>query len=178
MKNFLKILGIVLLVPYVIIAIILTVFLMNYNKYGVTELGGKTYIPVTDNELLPNYKKGDLLVVKNVSNSGINENDMIFFYEQNREKKTVVINLARVVSKRIISDTETTYTLEGDVEYSSEYVIGTTKDTKVYGDLGGIISILESRWVFLIFVILPILFIFLFELYSFAIEVKKNLKEA
>ncbi len=151
---------------------------MNYNKYGVTELGGKTYIPVTDNELLPNYKKGDLLVVKNVSNSGINENDMIFFYEQNREKKTVVINLARVVSKRIISDTETTYTLEGDVEYSSEYVIGTTKDTKVYGDLGGIISILESRWVFLIFVILPILFIFLFELYSFAIEVKKNLKEA
>ena len=65
MKNFLKILGIVLLVPYVIIAIILTVFLLNYNKYGVTEMGGKTYIPVTSNELMPNYKKGDLLVVKN-----------------------------------------------------------------------------------------------------------------
>lgn len=178
MKGFLKIMGLVLLVPYVIIAIILTVFLMNYNKYGVTELGGKTYIPVTDNELLPNYKKGDLLVVKNSSNSDINENDKIFFYEQNREKKTVIINLARVVSKRVISDTETTYTLEGDVEYSSEYVIGTTKDTKVYSDLGSIVSILESRWVFLIFIILPILFIFLFELYSFAIEVKKNLKEA
>ncbi len=151
---------------------------MNYNKYGVTELGGKTYITVTDNELLPDYKKGDLLVVKKTSNSEIKENDKIFFYEQNSEKKTVVINLARVVSKRVISDTETTYTLEGDVEYSSEYVIGTTKDTKVYGDLGSIVSILESRWVFLIFIILPILFIFLFELYSFAIEVKKNLKEA
>ena len=178
MKNFLKILGIVLLVPYVIIAIILTVFLLNYNKYGVTEMGGKTYIPVTSNELMPNYKKGDLLVVKNAKNDEINENDYIFFYEQNQEKKDVVINLARVVSKRVINENETTYTLEGDVAYSSEYVIGTKRDTKVYGSLGSIVSILESRWVFLIFVILPILFIFLFELYTFAIEVKKNLKEA
>ena len=167
-----------LLVPYIIIAIILTVFLLNYNKYGVTELGGKTYIPVTDNELLPNYKKGDLLVVKKVSNDSINANDYIFFYEQNQEKKTVIINLARVVSKRYISETETTYRLEGDVDYSSEYVIGSTKETKVYENLGSVVAALESRWVFLIFVILPILFIFLFELYAFAIEVKKNLKEA
>ena len=94
------------------------------------------------------------------------------------EKKEVIINLARVISKRVIDDKETTFKLEGDVDYSSEYVIGTTKDTKVYGGLGSILSILESRWVFLIFIILPILFIFLFELYSFAIEVKKNLKEA
>ena len=178
MKNFLKILGIVLLVPYIIIAIILTVFLLNYNKYGVTELGGKTYIPVTDNELLPNYKKGDLLVVKNASNDEINANDKIFFYEQNQEKKAVIINLARVISKRVIDEKETTYKLEGDVDYSSEYVIGTTKDTKVYSGLGSVLAALESRWVFLILIILPILFIFLFELYSFAIEVKKNLKEA
>ena len=40
------------------------------------------------------------------------------------------------------------------------------------------LAALESRWVFLGFVILPILFIFLYELYAFAIEVKKSLKEA
>lgn len=168
----------VLLVPYVILAIFLTVMLWNYNKYGVTELGGKTYIIVKDDALLPNYKKGDLLVVKNTSNDDIKENDHIFFYEQNQEKKRVIINLARVITKRKISDEETTFKLEGDVDYSSEYVIGTTKDTKVYGEIGGILSVLESRWVFLILIILPTLFIFLFELYTFAIEVKKNLKEA
>ncbi len=178
MKNFLKVLGIVLLVPYVITAIIITVFLLNYNAYGVTEIGNKTLITVTDNELLPNYKKGDLLVVENQSNDDINENDFIFFYEESREKKTVIINLARVVSKRRVSDSETTFKLEGDVDYSSEYVIGATKNTKVYSGWGSIISALESRWVFLCFVILPILFIFLYELYELVIEVKKNLKEA
>ena len=178
MKNFLKILGIVLLVPYVIIAIIVTVFLFNYNEYGVTEMGDKTYITVTGDELSPDYKKGDLVVVENKSVDDISENDYIFFYEESREKKTVIISLARVISKRRITDSETTFKLEGDVDYSSEYVIGSVKNTKVYHGWGSVLAALESRWVFLGFVILPILFIFLYELYEFAIEVKKNLKEA
>ena len=178
MKNFLKILGVILLIPYIIIAITLTIFLLNYNDYGVTEIGGKTLITVDDDTLAPTYKKGDLLVVKNQNPDEINPNDYIFFYEQNREKKTVIINLARVISKRKINDTETTFKLEGDVDYSSEYVIGTNKDVKVYDSLGSILSTLESRWVFLIFIIVPLLFIFLYEIYEFVIEVKKNMKEA
>ena len=178
MKNFLKILGIVLLVPYVITAIIVTVFLLNYNEYGVTKMGNKTYITVTGNELAPGYQKGDLVVVENKSSDDISENDYVFFYEESREKKTVIISLARVISKRRITDNETTFKLDGDVDYSSEYVIGSTKNTKVYSGWGDVLAALESRWVFLGFVILPILFIFLYELYEFAIEVKKNLKEA
>ena len=178
MKNFLKVLGIVLLVPYLITAIIITVFLLNYNEYGVTELGNKTYITVTDDALKPNYDKGDLLVVEKKSNDDINENDFIFFYEESREKKTVVINYARVISKRRVSDTETTFKLEGDVDFSSEYVIGSGNHTKVYHGWGSVLAALESRWVFLCFIILPILFIFLYEIYEIAIEVKKHLKEA
>ena len=178
MKNFLKILGIVLLVPYVIIAIIVTVFLFNYNEYGVTEMGDKTYITVTGDELSPDYKKGDLVVVENKSVDDISENDYIFFYEESREKKTVIISLARVISKRRITDSETTFKLEGDVDYSSEYVIGSVKNTKVYHGWGSVLAALESRWVFLCFIILPILFIFLYEIYEIAIELKRKLKEA
>ena len=178
MKNFLKILGVIILIPYVIIAITLTVFLLNYNDYGVTEIGGKTLIIVNDDSLQPNYKKGDLVVVDNAKNDDINENDYIFFYEESREKKTVIINLGRVISKKEVNETETTYKLEGDVDFSSEYVIGTTKDAKVYSSLGSVLSVLESRWVFLIFIIIPILFIFLYEIYEFILEVKKNMKEA
>ena len=167
-----------LLVPYVITAIIVTVFLLNYNEYGVTKIGDKTYIPVAGDELAPNYQKGDLVVVENKSFDDINDNDYIFFYEESREKKTVIISLARVISKRHVTGEEITFKLEGDVDYSSEYVIGSTKNTKVYSGWGSILAALESRWVFLCFVILPILFIFLYELYEFAIEVKKNLKEA
>lgn len=178
MKGFLKILGVILLIPYILIAITLTVFLLNYNEYGITEIGGNTLIKVTDDSLSPNYKKGDLIVVKNTSNDDINANDNIFFYEQNAEKKTVIINIARVISKKKVTEEETTFKLEGDVDYSSEYVIGKVTDAKVYGTLGTILSTLESRWVFLIFIIVPILFIFLYEIYEFVLEVKRNLKEA
>ena len=178
MKKFLKIMGAIILIPYILIALIITIFLLNYNEYGVTEVGGKTLIIVNDDELSPSYKKGDLIVVKNADNSEINANDYIFFYEQSREKKTVIINLGRVISKRQVNETETTYKLEGDVDYSSEYVIGTTKEAKVYSSLGSIIAALELRWVFLLFIIVPLLFIFLYEIYEFVIEVKKNMKEA
>ena len=66
--------------------------------------------------------------------------------------------------------------MEGDVEFSSEYVIGAAKDTKVYSGIGGVLAFLESRWIFLTFVVLPILFIFLYEIYTIALEVKKQLK--
>lgn len=180
MKNFLKVIGVIILVPYIIIAITLTVFLLNYNDYGITEIGGKTLITVNDDTLAPTYKKGDLLVVKNQTPEEINAGDSIFFYEQNQEKKTVIINLARVLSKRKVNDTETTFKLEGDIDYSSEYVIGSNKvdNIKVYPSLGSIISALESRWVFLFLIIVPLLFVFLYEIYEFVIEVKKNLKEA
>ncbi len=178
MKKFLKIVGVVILVPYVLVALLITIFLLNYNQYGVTEIGGKTLIIVDGEELSPSYKKGDLVVVKKVNNDEVNPGDYIFFYEQSREKKTVIINLGRVINKKKVNETETTYKLEGDVDYSSEFVIGTTKDAKVYNSLGSIIAALELRWVFLLFIIVPLLFIFLYEIYEFVIEVKKNLKEA
>ena len=168
-----------LLVPYVIAAIIVTVCLLNYNDYGVTEIGNKTYITVDGDELLSSgYEKGDLLVVEKKSNDTINADDYIFFYESSKEKKTVIINLARVISRRDVTETEATFKIEGDIDYSSEFVIGSTKDTKVYHGWGAVLSALESRWVFLCFIILPMLFIFLYEIYEFVIEVKKNLKEA
>ena len=178
MKNFLKFIGILILIPFVIIAITITVLLLNYNDYGVTELGDKTLVIVNDDSLSPNYKKGDLIVVEKTAFEAVNENDYIFFYEENREKKTILINYGRVVSKTMVNEMEYTYKLEGDVDLSSQYVIGSRSNAKVYKGLGSVLSVLESRWVFLIGIIIPMLFIFLFELYSFVLEVKKNMKEA
>lgn len=175
MKGFLKFIGGILIVIYLAIVITVTVFLLNYNDYNTTVLGNKTYIPITDQNL-GDYKKGDLLVVEKKSNDEINIGDMIFFYETDTEHKTVNINLGKIINKRKITDTETTFTMEGNVDFSSEYVIGTTKDTKVHSGIGGALALLESRWVFLSAIVLPILFIFLYEIYAIALEVKKQLK--
>ena len=60
MKKVLKGLGIVLVGVYAIVAITLTVFLLNYNKYNITELNNKSLIIVRDEELKPDFQKGDL----------------------------------------------------------------------------------------------------------------------
>ena len=175
MKGFLKFIGGILATIYLIIVIILTVFMLNFNDYNVTVLGNKSFILMMD-EKLEGYKKGDLLVVEKKPNDEINIGDMAFFYETDTVKKEVNINLGKVINKRKITDEETTFTMEGNVEFSSEYVIGTTNTTKAYSGIGGAISVLESRWVFLLLVVLPILFIFLYEIYAIALEVKKQLK--
>ena len=177
MKKFLKILGGIIFIPYILIVIVVTICLLNYNKYGVTEIGDYTLVTVEDEALEPTYQKGDLLVVEKKDNDSIVKDDYIFFYEQDKETKTVIINLAKVLDTRKVTDKETTFTIEGNYEYSSEYVIGAMKDTKVYHTLGSVLGILESRWVFLLVIILPILFIFLYELYEFILEVKRSLKE-
>ena len=70
-----------------------------------------------------------MLIVTNKGNDDIASGDQIFFYEQNKKKKRVVINLAKVVSKRKITNVETTFEIDGGYEYSSEYVIGSAKNT-------------------------------------------------
>ena len=150
---------------------------LNYNDYGVTELFGDSYIIIENDSMMPNYKKGDLLVVAKRNNDTIKKGDNIFFYETDMKKKEVVISLASVSDVRKITDTETTFTVVGNEDYSSEYVIGSANDTTVFHGLGSILSLLESRWVFLLLIILPVLFIFLYVVYEFILEFKRALKE-
>lgn len=177
MKGFMKFLGGILLIPYLVIVVVVTVCLLCYNNYNVTEIGNYTLIPLVDGALEPNYKEGDLLVVKKTSNDDIEINDMFFFYDKDVDKNTITINLGRVISSKKVTADESTITMEGNVDFSSEYVIGTSDDCRVYSGLGSVLSILESRWVFLLVIILPILFIFLYEIYAIVLEVKKSLKE-
>ena len=81
MKKVLKIIGIILGAIYCLIAITLTVCLLNYNDYNITELGDKTLIIVRDDDLEPNYQKGDLVIVKKNPNREIVAGDKIFFYD-------------------------------------------------------------------------------------------------
>lgn len=170
MKKVLKILGIIFGAIYCIIAITLTVCLLNYNDYNITELGDKSLIIVRDDELEPNYQKGDLVIVKKNPNREIKIGDKIFFYAANEGQVTV--NLGNVISKVNITKQETTFTMNGDFPISSEYVIGKTSTSKVYHKLGSILSTLESRIGFLFLIIFPILVLFIYEIYAVIKEIK------
>ena len=49
MKKVLKIIGGIFLAAYVVVAIVLTVLLLNYNKYNVTEINEATDASVSGN---------------------------------------------------------------------------------------------------------------------------------
>jgi signal peptidase I len=178
MKKALKIVLEILLIPYLIVVIFLTTCLLNYNNYKITEFGDKSLIIVKDKSLEPTFKKGDLVVVTKNPNTDIKIGDQIFFYETYEAK--ISVNLGKVQNKTPVNKEETTFTMAGDYDLSSQYVIGKADTSKVYSKVGNTLGFLESKWGFLFIVVLPILIAFIYEIYVIIkevhTEVKKNKK--
>lgn len=175
MKRVGKILLSILVIIYAATAMFLTTCLLKYNDYKITEFGDKSLIIVSDDVLEENYKKGSLLIVdKNAKN--VDKDDNIIFY--NTKNNEVNIAISKVIETEVITEKENTYTVEGNVEISSQYLIGSTEDVKVVPYVGSILGILESRVGFLIFIIFPITLAFLYEIYVLVNEIKETKKEA
>mgnify|MGYP004661208099 CR=1 FL=1 len=172
MKKVLKIIGIIFGVIYVFIAVTLTILLLKYNKYNLTEINGNTFILVRDDELKPDFKKGDLVIVNRNNNKDINVGDKIFFYDIYKGK--VSVNLATIVNKKDVNRKEADYTVDGDYVVFDENVIGKASTSKTYAKLGTVLSILESRVMFLLAIIFPILAFFIYEVYVFIEELKST----
>lgn len=161
---------------YLVLAIFIIICLLNTNELGTIELGNNTLIIIDNDEVSSSYKKNDLIVVPKVSNKDVNENDMIFFYEEHYGEVTV--NLANVVSKYDVNEKETTFTVKDNYSFSGSKLIGRVNDSVKYTFVGGLISTLTSKWGFLFLIILPFFLIFLYELYAILREIKQALKEA
>ncbi len=172
MKKVLKVIGIILISIYAVVAITLTIFLLNYNKYNITEINNKSLIIVRDDELKPNFNKGDLVIVNKDANKDIKVGDKIFFYDNYKE--VVSVNLGTVLEKEVVTKNETTFIVDGDYAVSSEYVIGTARTSKSYSKIGSILNILESRFGFLFMIIFPILILFIYEIYVVIKELKES----
>lgn len=142
---------------YVIIAVFVTVCLLSYNEMKVTEFGDNSLVIIDNEELEPEYQKGDLLIVN--KSSAITRGENVFFYSTYNRK--IDINLAKVENIERVNEHENSYTLEGERKVSGEYVLGSTRTTTVIPKLGMVLGILESKWGFLFLIILPALLAFL-----------------
>ena len=164
-----KIIRNIVIVIYAIIAISVTVCLLSYNDYKVTVFGQTSLLIMDSEELEPDYEKGSLVIVDGSKN--IEVGDKIFFYNAKH-----AITLAEVTNIRHSEDTETAYTLEGDKAISEQYVIGPAKDAKTIGKLGAALGVLESKWGFLLLVVLPAVLAFLYEVFEVITEVRGSRK--
>ena len=158
-----------LLSIYLIIAIFLTACLLTYNDYKISVFGDKSLVIVKNDDFEPDYKKGSLLIITKNANEDIKVNDEIFFYTTYGNQMTVSHSKVTKVEK--VTDTETTFTLEGEYPLSSEWVIGKADTTKVMNGVGSFLSVLESRWGFLFMIVLPISVLFIYEIYVIVKEI-------
>ena len=151
---------------YIVIAIIITIGLLNYNEHNLTELGGKVYIKAKDD--LGSYHKGDLLVIKNRDNYQALDN---VFYCALVDGASV----CEVTYGKIDSMMSSFPTIDGE-EVSTKLIIGVDKDVRAYPVLGSILNLLESRFGYLLIVVLPILLAFVYIVNSIIREVQKKKK--
>lgn len=155
---------------YFIIAIILTICLLSYNEYRVTEIGDYVLVLSVDEELDDISQKGDLIIVKKASNKSINKGDKVFFYT--KQDNEVIISAANIVQKEQAFGSGYNYLFEGDIRISDRHLIGKVEDSTKLHYLGTILKILESRLVFLFLIVFPTFIIFLYEGYKMIMEIK------
>ena len=152
--------------------IFMTVLLLNYNDYGLTEFGDKTLVILRDAISTNDFKKGDLVLAEKKKLEDLKVGDFVFAYKVD-PKGSVSIDYGKISE---IYEKEQAVTYENGATYSISYVVGTPG--KVYPNVGKYLSVIESKWGFLFIVLLPSFLIFIYELYSLVVEIKYGAKES
>ncbi|MBR3161152.1 MAG: hypothetical protein IKF19_00270 [Bacilli bacterium] len=152
----------ILIAIYIIVAIITTISLFTYNQYNVSQIGNKVLLKL-DKEV-SNYKKGNLLIINSKDNYVAGEN--VFYCEI--ENKKCNINYGNIIT---VMGGDPTINNES---ISKKLILGTDTNIKVIPFLGSIMYIFESRWIYLFFIVLPVLVAFIYEAYTISKEVKKK----
>lgn len=153
-------------------AIAITFLLLNYNKYGVTEIENTSIVIIKDGISSENFKKGDVVLVKKVALENLTIGDEIFVYKV-AEDGSVTIELSKIDE---LHPNDDAVTLENGNTFGTQFIVG--KSYKVYEKVGIYLSIIESTWGFLAMVLIPSFIILIYEIYELIVEIKYGKDEA
>ena len=161
----------VLFVIYFLFALVMTVLLLNYNDYGVTQFGSKSLVIINDEVSNETYKKGDLVIVENLKIEEYKVGDYVFAYKVGADR----IPTIQVGKVGTVYPDEHSIAFENGETYSEEYIAGVAVDQ--HEKIGSLLSVIESKWGFLFIVLIPVFLIFIYEVYSLIIEIKYGTEE-
>ena len=176
MKKVLRGLWSVCEVIIIFYVIVVTAFILCKNKYGYTQIGDYTFdnVSLIDARNIEDADKGDLLVVRNSNN--VHVGDRIYYYAAYNE--SYIVRSDYVVSMES-DDFSALYTIQRNGENTvvpSSRLLG--KYSTVYKKVGGILEVLESRIGFLFLVLLPIMIVFIYQVYEFVVILRYEEVEA
>ena len=103
----------VFIIVYVLLSVFITLCLLMYNEYNVTEFGNKVLVMV-ENDSTKEFNKGDLIIA--TKNKKYDKDDYVFYYVS--REKNYFINYGKIESKN-----DDSFTIKNDV-VDKKYVIG------------------------------------------------------
>lgn len=159
---------------YIVVAIFVTVTLLSYNEFKVTEFGNYSLIIISDSGLVPDFNKGDLVIVN--KKDPILTGRKAFFYDTYNEQIEVKLGVIEEAEK--VTSSETTYTLEGERKISGQYILGPANTAEILPKVGMVLGILQSKWGFLFLIVLPALLAFVNQIGVVYSGIKQSKKEA
>lgn len=159
---------------WIIIAIFATVCLLSYNDYQISTFGKYSLIIINDKELREVYDEDSLVIVKKDLEENYKVGDKILFYSGNPDVVNF-INMGEITDIQSIKGAQTSYYI-GNHKVSYDDLIGTVNGSIIYKKVGLVLSVIESRWGFMFFVILPTIFLAVYEVYAIINQVKNNSK--
>lgn len=175
MKKILGFLGAIVEIAIIIFAVAMVSILFMKNQYGYTEFGDTTLIIIDDENTaeLSNFSEGDLVLIKAQKYDEIKEGDEVYYYDAlvTESSSQYVVRTAKVKTKSG-DNRSSLYTFEGmeKVSIPKERILGTLGSVKP--SLGGVIGFLTSTVGFLLFVILPVLVLFIYQVYHLVMILK------
>lgn len=162
----------VILVIYFTFVIAMTMLLLNFNEYGVSQFGKKSLIIIADNISKTDYKMGDLLIIESKKLDEVEKGDEIFTYRV-ENNGSVSVDVGKIGEKY---EEENAIAFENGATYSMDFAIG--KHQKTYRNVGRYLAVIESKWGFFFIVLVPSFLIFVYQVYNLIIEIKYGKEEA
>ena len=162
MKLVLKILGYTIMICYFIITIIISVFVLKENEYGISKFNGKYFLTINFDNENDKYNKGDLVIVKDKELDNFKEGEEVFLYNSGIKNK-VDIKVCTVKEVSIDSNPKYITVNEDNGYYRSDSIIG--ESIKKISYLGGIVDFLKDKIIFLVLLVIPAFILLVFELY-------------
>lgn len=156
----------VLIIVYVLC---ITMCILCRNKFGYTQFDKYTLVSLQEEtyRYIDGSEEGDLLVVKR--GGDIEKGDVIYYYININDQYVVK---AGAVESLVEGETTSLYTLNDEVKttVASSKVLG--KQSNLYPTWGTVLDLLMSRFGFLFLVLLPILVVFIYQIYEFIMVLK------
>ena len=156
----------IVLIAFFAFTVTMTILLLNYNKFGVTQFDDTSLLIIKKGFSSETYQKNSLVIVESKEVKDYQLGEEVFVYHLDGHGG---VNIELGVVGQVFEE-DNAITFSNGNTYSSEFIIGSGE--KIYPNIGKYLAVIESKWGFLFIILVPNFFLFVYQLYSLIVEIK------